>query len=124
MAPESLRGEMPTPRTDLYSLGVVGCYLLSGSLPFEGNTAAEFMIAHLQQEPIRPSSRCSSVPADLEAVVLRALAKDPARRPASALEMRAMLLACADAGGWSPSDAAAWWGVHGAMFRTNGAPSV
>jgi serine/threonine-protein kinase len=121
MAPETLRGEPPTPATDLYSLGVVGCFLLTGRLPFEGRTAAELIVAHLQHEPIPPSSVRPDVPADVEAILLAALAKDPAGRPASAAAMRAALLACASARGWTGDDAAAWWALHGDAVRDGAA---
>jgi hypothetical protein len=54
-----------------------------------------------------------SVPADLEAIVLACLARDPARRPASAAALDAALAACADAGAWSQAAAEAWWRSHG-----------
>jgi len=120
MAPETLRGRAPTPQTDLYSLGIVGCYLLTGSFPIEGATAAELIVGHLQQEPIRPSTRRDGVPSDLEEVLPKALAKDPADRPASAREMREMLRACKDAGAWGEATAAAWWSTHGP--RLSGRP--
>jgi serine/threonine-protein kinase len=124
MAPETLRGDPPTARTDLYSVGIVGCYLLTGALPFEGGTAAELIVAHLQQEPVPPSSQRPDVPSDLEAVLLAALAKDPTQRPASAAAMRDLLRACADAGRWPQAEAAAWWAAHGTKVRSPARQSV
>jgi hypothetical protein len=56
-----------------------------------------------------PRSRCPAVPADLDAVVMRCLDRDPGRRYATAVELDQALAACADAGGWGPDDAATWW---------------
>ena len=123
MAPETLRGQAPAPQTDLYSLGIVGCYLLTGSFPIEGSSVGELIVGHLQRSPIRPSTRREGVPADLEAVLLKALSKDPADRPASARAMREMLRACRDAGAWGETAAAAWWSKHGPTLRPAPSPS-
>jgi serine/threonine protein kinase len=67
----------------------------------------------LHTQPERPSSRIArSVPSDLESLVLRALEKDPARRPQSADELREAFLACADAGSWSDRHAREWWAAR------------
>ena len=97
------------PSVDVYALGAVGCYLLTGKHIFDATAALEFVTYHLTQEPIAPSSRDPSVPKDLEDVLLACLAKDPEERVPSVVEMRRRLLACADANRWSQDDAAAWW---------------
>ncbi len=112
ISPEALKAEEVTRRSDLYALGAVGCYLLTGKPPFDGRTVVELAAAHLHKPPIAPSARDASVPQDLEAVLLTCLAKEPDERPATALIVREALLACADAGAWSAGDAARWWGEH------------
>ena len=115
IAPEGLRGYAIGPRADLYGLAAVGCYLLSGKPIFDARTAAEFIVAHLESEPIRPSSRVPTVPADLESVLLRSLAKEPEERHESAMAFRKALLACRDAGTWTQADAVRWWAEHPAL---------
>jgi serine/threonine-protein kinase len=112
MAPEGMLGDPITRRSDLYSLAAVGCYLLTGKPVFDGKTVIEIASAHLNQEPTPPSARVDGVPADLEAVLLRCLAKAPEARFADADALRAALLACADAGSWTQAEARAWWDEH------------
>ncbi|CAM3338237.1 serine/threonine protein kinase [Stackebrandtia soli] len=80
-SPEQLRGEELTGLADVYALGVVAYECLSGRLPFPGDSAAAIIAGHLQHEP---PPLPEDVPADVAAVVLRALSKDPAGRFASA----------------------------------------
>ena len=80
MAPEQWRGA-PVPASDAYSLGCLLYDLLTGDSPF-GGSLPELMLAHLEQRPARPSWMRPGVPAELDRVILRALAKDPAQRPA------------------------------------------
>jgi tRNA A-37 threonylcarbamoyl transferase component Bud32 len=109
MAPEALEDDRVGPLSDLYSLSVVGYYLLAGKPVFEATSVTELLRRHQSASPLPLSEHNSAVPADLEAVILRGLAKAPGDRPASALEMRECLLACAAAGEWTPADATAWW---------------
>jgi len=110
MSPEQVTGESPPDaRSDLYSLGAVAYFLLTGKPPFEGERPMKVMIAHAHERVVPPSAHDPSVPPDLEEIVLRCLSKDPADRFQSAAEMRAALDACRDAGSWTRSDAAAWW---------------
>jgi len=112
ISPEALTGAAVTRRSDLYSLGAVGCFLLTGKPAFEGRTVVELAAAHLHKDPVPPSARVGGIPADLEAVLLTCLAKDPEGRPATAADVRERLLACADAATWTPEDARAWWTAH------------
>jgi len=97
-------------RTDLYSLGAVGYMLLTGEPVFTGRTAVEICAQHLHGTPVPPHERLGRpVPADLEAVILRCLAKRPDDRFATARELSRALGACADAGRWEPEDAQSWW---------------
>ncbi|PZN13459.1 MAG: Stk1 family PASTA domain-containing Ser/Thr kinase [Bacillota bacterium] len=87
-APEQARGLPASERSDLYAVGVILFEMLTGRLPFEGDSPVAVAMQHLEQEPPRPSALNPAVPAALEAIVLKALAKDPARRYPSAAAMR------------------------------------
>jgi len=111
MAPEIISDPgRASPASDLYALGALGYFLLAGRNVFEGENAAEICAKHLDEMPEPPSRRAGiPVPADLEAIILRCLEKDPSARPATAAEVRDALLACADAGAWGQDDAGRWW---------------
>ncbi|GAA3372302.1 serine/threonine protein kinase PkaE [Streptomyces sannanensis] len=87
MAPEQAMGGAVGPYTDLYALGVLIYELLSGSVPFAGNTALGVLHRHLYEPPLPVRQLRPEVPEALEALVLRLLAKDPQHRPASAQEV-------------------------------------
>ena len=84
-------------------------YLLTGVPPFDGDKAIKIILAHAQQAVVPPSRLRSEIGPDLEQVVLRALAKKPADRFQSIVEMRQALAECVAAGGWTSEDAARWW---------------
>ena len=87
LAPEQARGLTVGPPADLYSVGIVLYEMLSGRVPFEGDTAVNVAMRHVQEPPEPLGDRNPLVPADLESVVMRALAKDPRQRYQSADEM-------------------------------------
>ena len=92
MAPEMVHGGAVDGRADLYSLGCVAYFLLTGQLVFEGETAIQTVFMHVQKEPVPPSQRTDNpVPPSLERLVLACLAKSPADRPQSAGELAAAL---------------------------------
>jgi serine/threonine-protein kinase len=91
LSPEQARGAPVDPRSDLYSLGIVLYEMLTGQVPFTGDTPVEIAMKHLSQVPEPPSKLRSGVPHALDAVVMRALAKDPDQRYGSAEEMDADL---------------------------------
>ena len=92
-SPEQLRGDPVDARTDLYGLGCTLYYMLTGRVPFEQAEQAELVLAHLTRPPLPPSHHDPTIPADLEQVVLRLMAKVPAERYASAVEVAAALSA-------------------------------
>jgi serine/threonine-protein kinase len=110
LAPESIRdGTSSDPRSDLYAMGAVAYFLLTGAPVFQG-TPMQVIQSHLVAAPESPSARLGHpVPAKLERVVLDCLEKDPALRPESAPVLAARFAACDDVPPWSPADAKAWW---------------
>ena len=91
LSPEQARGAPVDPRSDLYSLGIVLYEMLTGNVPFTGDTPVEIAMKHLSQIPEPPSKLRPEVPHDLDAVVMRALAKEPDQRYGSTEEMDADL---------------------------------
>ena len=91
LSPEQARGAPVDQRSDLYSLGIVLYEMLTGKVPFTGDTPVEIAMKHLSQVPEPPSKLRKGVPHDLDAVVMRAIAKDPEQRYGSAEEMEADL---------------------------------
>ncbi|MGE0352601.1 MAG: serine/threonine-protein kinase [Gemmatimonadales bacterium] len=112
MAPEMALGETIDGRADLYALGCVAWYLLTGHTVFHGGNAMQIVMKHLQDTPVPPSQRSElPVPPALDRLVLACLAKRPADRPASAREL-AHALAAIDIQPWGEPEAAAWWDLH------------
>jgi serine/threonine-protein kinase len=91
LSPEQAQGHAVTARSDLYSIGIVLYELLSGRVPFEAEAAVTIALKQVSEAPVPPSQINHSVTPELEAVVLRALAKDPADRFADADEFIAAL---------------------------------
>src|SRR4029453_16828896 len=113
MAPEVVLGSGNTDhRVDLYALGCVAYWLLTGRMVFDGENAMQVMMQHVQAQPTRPSSRVAlPIPAALEDLIMQCLEKDPARRPASADEVRERLDALPLAAVWSAERAEQWWAM-------------
>src|SRR5262249_5779954 len=103
MAPEIVLGEAKTSHAvDIYSLGCVGYWLLTGKLVFEGPGAMKVMVAHAQTLPTPPSSRVElPIPPELDALILECLEKDPAKRPASAAALQSRLNSIPVAKDWT-----------------------
>ena len=114
MSPEQAIGDTGVDgRSDLYAVGCVGYWLLTGTLVFEGRTPMETIMMHVQREPEPPSRRTSqAVPASLEALILDCLAKDPGARPPTADELTERLDAVRLSDEWTPARAREWWNRH------------
>lgn len=109
MAPEMAFGDSVDGRADLYALGCVAYYLLTGQQVFDGATAMQIMSRHLQAAPVPPSERVpSAIPPGLDQVVLACLAKKPEDRPQSAAELAGRLSAI-DLEPWTETQAKEWW---------------
>jgi serine/threonine-protein kinase len=101
MAPEVCGGEGADARSDLYAVGASLYFALTGTALFPDRSVTEVIMMHITKEPDPPSSRVKGVPADLERVVMKCLAKEPADRYESAIELERALAACVDAGSWT-----------------------
>ena len=110
MSPEQATGGRELDeRSDIYSLGAVAYYLLTGRPPFEGEDGIAVLIAHARDPVVPPSRVRPGIPEDLERVVLRCLAKDAAERFPNAGSLERALGECACAGDWDQERAARWW---------------
>lgn len=119
MAPETISApDAVDARTDIYALGAVGYWLLTGTHVFRGNTVMEVLAHHLHSTPEPPAVRLNAaVERDLEKVLLACLAKAPGDRPASAEALRDQLRACHAARRWTTQRAAEWWALHADRLR-------
>lgn len=113
MSPEAIRSpDSVDARSDLYSLGAVGYFLLTGGPVFESDNVVDICRQHLYDEPVPPSQRAECpVPNSLEAVILRCLRKDPAQRFPSARRLAEALEAC-EVPAWTQAEARRWWELH------------
>jgi serine/threonine-protein kinase len=111
MAPEAVLGAQAIDaRVDLYGLGCVAYWLLTGERLFVGRTPVEVLLHHARTPPVPPSERTGRpISPDLEALVLSCLAKEPDDRPPSAEWLAARLAECEAAGAWTPARAKEWW---------------
>ena len=118
MAPEQATGGGAVDeRSDIYSLGAVAYYLLTGRPPFEGTDGFAVLIAHARDPVVPPSRVNPGIPEDLERIVLQCLAKDPAERFPCARTLERALGECACAGDWDRERAARWWQDADAGYR-------
>jgi eukaryotic-like serine/threonine-protein kinase len=124
LSPEQARGAPVDQRSDIYSVGVVLYELLTGKLPFNGETPLEIAMKHLSEIPKSPSELRSEIPADLDMVVLRALAKDPADRFESAEEMERELARVAQGAGVTAETAEAATAVLAGAGLAETAPTM
>jgi serine/threonine-protein kinase len=120
VAPEAVTDpDHITPAVDLYALGAVGYFLITGRPVFEGKTAVDVCIQHVTQPPRPPSELGIAIAPALEAVLMRCLAKQPTLRYPSAAALAEALEALPPADDWRKADVLAWWD----QFRTSQAAS-
>jgi serine/threonine-protein kinase len=113
MAPEIVLGADVDQRADVYAIGCVAYYLLTGQTVFDGDTPSELFALHLQARPIPPSRRTElSISREIDALVLACLAKDPRRRPQDASAVLDMLSRCPSQNLWDNALARNWWERH------------
>jgi serine/threonine-protein kinase len=121
MAPEVALGKNADTRADLYSLGCVAYWLLTGRPVFDGADSAEIIRHQVRSKPEPPSRFAKEpIPRELEILVLSCLQKNPADRIASAHELARRLGDCDVRPVWTPGQAMKWWTTTGAA----GAPAV
>ena len=113
MAPEIVLDGEVDERADVYALGCVAYYLLTGQNVFEADTPMKMFVQHLHATPVVPSERAElPVPGDVDALVLACLEKDPELRPQNAAELLRMIDECRTGRTWGPDAAKAWWEEH------------
>jgi len=113
MAPEIVNAGTIDHGVDIYALGCVAYWLLTGKLVFEGPGALQVMFHHASTPPVPPSRRTEvEIPPALEEVVMACLAKRPEDRPASADEVARRLQAAVQASPWTEARAQHWWELH------------
>jgi serine/threonine protein kinase len=114
MAPEAIQVPHSVDgRSDLYAVGAVGYYLLTGKALFDAASIVELCKQHIETVPIAPSRRLGKpVSAELEHALLACLEKSRNKRPATARDLAQLLARCPAAKSWSLDEAEAWWGRH------------
>jgi serine/threonine-protein kinase len=114
MAPEqAVGGDRLDGRADIYAVGCVAYWLLTGKFVFSADTPSALLLQHIQTPPERPSTRTElPIPASLDAIVLACLAKNPADRPQSARELSDRLADVEVAGTWTEARGREWWEKH------------
>jgi serine/threonine-protein kinase len=113
MAPEIALAGVVDGRADIYALGCVAYYLLTGKPVFSHPVALATVLAHVQEDPVPPSVRSEfEIPPALEALTLQCLAKDPAARPPSASDLGDRLAEAVPSSVWTSEAARRWWELH------------
>lgn len=114
MSPEQCGGAQTLgPASDLYSLGAVAYYLLTGLVLFPGRSSMQMLAAHLYEMPQPMATHGVTVPVDLEALVFRCLAKQPSERFTDAVQLEAALHNSVGSAKWTQERARVWWSAHG-----------
>ena len=126
MAPEIALGRADVDeRADIYSLGCVAYYLLTGHTVFSADSSVAMALAHVQEKPVPPSVRSGfQIPAALEALILDCLAKERVARPASAVVLGNRLAGIVLQDGWTQEAAHVWWDVHEPLTRSGPATAA
>ena len=114
-SPEAAAGKVDElgPASDIYSVGCVAYWLLTGETVFKATGAMEMLASHIREEPVPPSERCDlDLPPELDRVILRCLEKDPKARIGTADELDACLEGLQAVYPWTAEEARAWWVLH------------
>ncbi len=113
MSPEMALGDAPVDgRSDIYSLGCVVYWLLTGRTVFEGASPVAILMAHVRDDPVPPSELSElDIPPELDEVILACLQKDPEDRPDTAMELYGSLC-CIPVPPWNSATALEWWKLH------------
>lgn len=114
MAPEVILGDADVDRrADVYAVGCVAYYLLTGHLVFEEDSSMKMLMRHVSEQPLPPSERSEmKIPPELDALVLSCLEKDPNKRPQNAEQLFRLALSCRTCEGWCQDTAREWWFKH------------
>src|SRR5207248_465613 len=114
MSPEQAAGQQQLDaRSDIYNVGAVGYFLITGELLFDRTTPLQMLNAHAYEPFVPNQGFQKTVPADLQRVILRCLEKDPDQRYQDAVSLDKALAGCTCAGQWTPEGAEDWWRQHG-----------
>jgi serine/threonine-protein kinase len=114
-SPEAAAGKVDElgPPSDIYSLGCVAYWLLTGQTVFSASGAMEMLASHIRDEPIPPSERSElELPPEVDQVILKCLEKDPSIRIGTADELDASLAELQHVDPWAPEEARAWWALN------------
>jgi serine/threonine-protein kinase len=100
-------------RADVYALGCVMYYLLTGQLVFDADTPIKMLMQHVQEKPLPPSQRTElPIPKQLDDLVMRCLEKDPDKRPQHAEELLGLAYSACSCEGWTRESSKRWWSQH------------
>jgi hypothetical protein len=126
ISPEAVKGEGMDGRSDLYCLGAVAYWMLTGRPPFEATTSVELLIDHVKATPTPPSQVCElEIPPELDEIVMTCLEKKPEDRFPTAAALESALDTVAFDRRWSQEQAREWWEIHGlAEVLTTGAEAA
>jgi hypothetical protein len=125
LSPEAIeRPDTVDARSDLYSVGAVGYFLLTGTCVFDGRNILEIVRKHVATPPEPPSQRLGKpLSVELEELLLKCLQKAPEQRPASAEALADALAACVPSSPWTKHDAVRWWSAHFPSLRPGASSS-
>jgi hypothetical protein len=118
MSPEQALDQPLDPRSDIYAVGCLAYWLITGQLVFTGSTVIETIVQHKEGKPVPPSQRTElEIPEALDQLILTCLEKIPENRPATADALAARLMAIETTTPWTPERAEQWWDVHHPAVR-------